>query len=81
MLSVTAPLVEDGPLYRIPRTLMFASGDAAVALGMARTCLDAFFELAGAKTPRAMPGLLRDQPMVQVTSARPRRSSAPAGRS
>ena len=26
-----------GPLYRFPRTLVFASGDAAVALGMART--------------------------------------------
>ena len=56
-----------GPLYRIPRTLLFASGDAAVAFGMARTCLNTFIELAGAKTPRAMPSLLRDQSMVQVT--------------
>jgi len=64
--SVTAPLVEAGPLYRIPRTLLFASGDAAVALGVARTCLTAFFELAGAKTPRAMQALLRDQSMIQV---------------
>jgi alkylation response protein AidB-like acyl-CoA dehydrogenase len=63
--SVTAPLRETGPLYQIPRTLLFASGDAAVALGMARTCLATFFELAGAKTPRAMPALLRDQPMIQ----------------
>jgi alkylation response protein AidB-like acyl-CoA dehydrogenase len=65
--SATAPLVETGPLYQIPRTLMFASGDAAVALGMARSCLTAFLDLAGAKTPRAMPALLRDQSMVQVT--------------
>src|SRR6266542_424791 len=64
--SVTAPLLETGPLYRIPRTLLFASGDAAVAMGVARACLEAFFELAGAKTPRAMTGLLRDQPMVQA---------------
>ena len=28
VLSATAPLVETGPLYRIPRTLLFASGDA-----------------------------------------------------
>ncbi len=35
------------------------------ALGVARACLETFFELAGAKTPRAMSGLLRDQPMVQ----------------
>ena len=57
--------VEPGPLYRIPRTLCFASGDAAVALGMARTCLETFVELARDKTPRAMPALLRDQAMVQ----------------
>jgi alkylation response protein AidB-like acyl-CoA dehydrogenase len=66
VLSVTAPLYEAGPLYQIPRTLMFASGDAAVALGMARSCLNAFLDLAGAKTPRATPGLLRDQSMTQV---------------
>ena len=67
VLSQTAPLIEDAPLYRIPRTLLFASGDAAVAFGMARTCLETFGELAGAKTPRAMPALLRDQSMVQMT--------------
>jgi alkylation response protein AidB-like acyl-CoA dehydrogenase len=66
VLSQTAPLIEDAPLYRIPRTLLFASGDAAVAFGLARTCLETFAELAGAKTPRAMQGLLRDQAMVQM---------------
>jgi indole-3-acetate monooxygenase len=66
VLSATAPLREDRPLYRIPRTLAFASGDAAVALGLARTCLNTFMELAGAKTPRAMENLLRDQSMIQV---------------
>jgi alkylation response protein AidB-like acyl-CoA dehydrogenase len=63
--SATAPLREPGPLYRIPRTLLFASGDAAAAIGLGRACLEAFGELAGAKTPRAMAALLRDQPMVQ----------------
>jgi alkylation response protein AidB-like acyl-CoA dehydrogenase len=67
VLSATAPLREDRPLYRVPRTLSFASGDAAVALGMARTCLNTFMELAGAKTPRAMENLLRDQSMIQVS--------------
>jgi alkylation response protein AidB-like acyl-CoA dehydrogenase len=67
VLSATAKLLEEGPLYKIPRTLAFASGDAAVALGMARACLDTFVELAGAKTPRAMQALLRDQSMVQVS--------------
>ncbi len=67
VLSATAPVLEPGPLYRIPRTLCFASGDAAVALGMARSCLTTFFELAGAKTPRAMEALLRDQSVVQAS--------------
>src|SRR5258708_40178894 len=67
VLSATAPLRETGPLYKIPRTLCFASGDAAVALGMARTCLETFAELAGSKTPPAMPSLLREQSMVQVS--------------
>jgi alkylation response protein AidB-like acyl-CoA dehydrogenase len=66
VLATAAPLVETGPLYQIPRTLLFASGDASVALGTARAALTAFYELAGAKTPRAMRGLLRDQPAVQV---------------
>jgi alkylation response protein AidB-like acyl-CoA dehydrogenase len=64
--SVTAPLIETGPLYQIPRTLVFASGDAAVALGTARSCLATFMELATTKTPRAMEALLRDQAMVQI---------------
>jgi alkylation response protein AidB-like acyl-CoA dehydrogenase len=67
VLSATAPLLEPGPLYKIPRTLLFASGDASVAFGMARTCLATFMELASSKTPRAMEGLLRDQAMVQMT--------------
>jgi alkylation response protein AidB-like acyl-CoA dehydrogenase len=66
VLSVSAPLIETGPLYQIPRTLKFASGDASVALGLARTCLTTFSDLAGAKTPRAMQALLRDQSMIQV---------------
>ena len=66
VLQAGAPLLETGPLYEIPRSLLFASGDAAVALGLARSCLSAFFELAGAKTPRAMQAMLRDQPLVQA---------------
>jgi alkylation response protein AidB-like acyl-CoA dehydrogenase len=66
VLARTAPLIETGPLYQIPRGLVFASGDAAVSLGVARTCLATFYELAGAKTPRFMAGLLRDQPLVQA---------------
>ena len=65
LLSSAAPLLETGPLYQIPRTLMFASGDAAAALGAARACLEAFYELAGAKTPRGMTAALRDQALIQ----------------
>lgn len=65
-----ATLFEDGPLYRFPRRLLFASGDAAVALGTARACLSAFVELAGAKTPRSMQATLRDQPAIQATVGR-----------
>jgi alkylation response protein AidB-like acyl-CoA dehydrogenase len=66
VLQSGAPLIESGPLYQIPRSLLFATGDAALSLGMARSCLAAFFELAGAKTPRATQGALRDQPLVQA---------------
>ena len=65
VLSATAPLLEDRSLYRVPRTLAFASGDAAAALGLARSSLETFVELAGAKAPRGL-GLLRDQAMVQI---------------
>ena len=64
--SVKASLVEAGPLYQIPRTLLFASGDASIALGLARACVEVFVELAGAKTPWRMRELLRDQVMIQT---------------
>jgi alkylation response protein AidB-like acyl-CoA dehydrogenase len=60
-----APLVTDGPRYKIPLTLGFAAGDGMVALGLARSCLNAFFEVAGSKAPRNMQGLLRDQSISQ----------------
>lgn len=60
-----APPREEGPLYRIKHTLLYGVGDTAICLGTARSCLEAFAELAGAKTPRAMPNVLREQAMVQ----------------
>jgi alkylation response protein AidB-like acyl-CoA dehydrogenase len=66
VLQAGAPLLETGPLFQIPRTLLFASADAAIALGVARSCLLAFYELSGAKTPRAMQATLRDQPLIQA---------------
>jgi alkylation response protein AidB-like acyl-CoA dehydrogenase len=67
--SVSTPLRDSGALYRIPRTLLFAAGDGAVALAVARTCLTTFLDLAAAKTPRAQ-ALLREQPMVQADVGR-----------
>ena len=59
--------ISGGVRYKIPPTLGFAGGDAAIALGLARSCLEAFYELAGAKTPRYVQGLLREQPLVHFT--------------
>ena len=61
---VTAPR-ESGPLYAIPRTLLFASGDATIALGIARASLIATIELAGTKTPGRASSLLRDHSATQ----------------
>ena len=66
-LDKGAPQISGGVRYKIPLTLSFGSGDAAAALGLSRSCLDAFYELAGAKTPRYVPGLLCNQPLVQFT--------------
>ncbi len=66
VLSAVQSLDTGGPFYKIPRTLAFACGDATVALGVARSCLNAFYELAGAKVPRGTPRLLRDQPLIQL---------------
>lgn len=61
-----APLVTPGARYKIPITLGYGAGDGMVALGLARNCLDAFYEVAGAKAPRYMTGLLREQSITQV---------------
>jgi alkylation response protein AidB-like acyl-CoA dehydrogenase len=60
-----APLITGGPRYRIPQTLSFAGGDAAIALGVARSCLEAFYDHAGKNTQRFAKGLLRNEPLIQ----------------
>ena len=64
-LPAVMPPPETGPLYVFPRTLVFACGDAATALGVARTALEALIELASGKVARYTGGLLRDQVRVQ----------------
>jgi indole-3-acetate monooxygenase len=66
VLQAGAPLLENGSLYQIPRSLLFASADGGIAVGVARSSIEAFLELAGAKTPRLMQATLRDQPMIQA---------------
>src|SRR5688572_13527759 len=66
VLTYGAPLVSPGPRYKIPFTLGFAAGDGMVALGLARNCINAFFDVAGTKAPRNLTGLLRDQSISQV---------------
>ena len=55
---------EGGPLYLIPRSLFFGSGFGMVALGVARSALDAAIEIATRKKPQEQT-LLRDQPAIQ----------------
>ena len=45
---------EDGAVYRIPTSLLFASGFGTVAMGAARAALDAAKELANRKVPGNM---------------------------
>ena len=55
---------ESGPLYLIPRSLFFGASFGSVALGVARSALDAAIEIATRKTPQEQT-LLRDQQYVQ----------------
>ena len=57
------PPREEGPLYVIPKTLLFCSGFATTALGVARSGLDSIIELSEAKTPQEQ-DLLQNQPFT-----------------
>jgi alkylation response protein AidB-like acyl-CoA dehydrogenase len=56
---------ENGLLYRFTTTNIYASGFAAVGLGVARAMLDEFVRLASAKTPALTQTALRDSAVVQ----------------
>jgi indole-3-acetate monooxygenase len=56
---------EQGALYAFSSSNMYSSGFAGVALGIARSTLDAFVELARDKIPRGAKSTLRDDNVVQ----------------
>ena len=56
---------ESGPLYRLALTTFFGMAFAGVALGLARSTLDAFIRLAAEKVPSYSPTVLRENPAVQ----------------
>jgi alkylation response protein AidB-like acyl-CoA dehydrogenase len=56
---------QSGPLYAFSSSNMYSSGFAGVALGIARSTLDAFIELARDKIPRGAKRTLRDDNVVQ----------------
>ena len=56
----TDPYVLPEPRYRIPPFSRVIPGLGAMALGIARTAIDTFGEIAGAKTPQRTTQMLRD---------------------
>jgi alkylation response protein AidB-like acyl-CoA dehydrogenase len=60
---------ENGLLYRFSSLQLYSSGFAGVAMGIARSALDAFIELARDKIPRGAKGTLRDNNVVQAQVA------------
>jgi alkylation response protein AidB-like acyl-CoA dehydrogenase len=62
-----------GPLYNIPMLTLYGVGFSAVALGIARACLDAFMQLAQTKRSGGGVGstsVLRDNAVIQSRAAK-----------
>jgi len=57
---------QPGLLYAFSSSNIYASGFAGVALGIARSALDAFVELARDKIPRGAKRTLRDNNVIQA---------------
>ena len=60
---------QPGLLYAFSSSNIYASGFAGVALGIARSTLDAFVELARDKIPRGAKNTLRDNNVIQAQVA------------
>ncbi len=62
----TDPHILPQPRYRIPPFSRVIPGLGAMALGIARTAIECFTEIAGAKTPQRTTQMLRDNHAAQV---------------
>jgi len=62
----TDPYVLPEPRYRIPPFSRVIPGLGAMALGIARTAIATFYEIAGVKTPQRTTQMLRDNHGAQV---------------
>jgi alkylation response protein AidB-like acyl-CoA dehydrogenase len=60
---------EQGVLFRFSPTSVYQAGFSAVALGVARSMLASFVQLAGHKTPANANAMLRDNPVIQARIA------------
>ena len=56
---------EEGPVFSIPTTLLFATGFSTVALSIAKASLDIAMDLAGSKVPGRATRLLKDETTTQ----------------
>jgi alkylation response protein AidB-like acyl-CoA dehydrogenase len=57
--------IDDGPLYRIPRTLLFSSGFSTVALGIAGASLKVSIDLSSTRTQARARSLMQEQKTTQ----------------
>jgi alkylation response protein AidB-like acyl-CoA dehydrogenase len=62
----TDPYVLPEPRYRIPPFSRVIPGLGAMALGIARTAIETFYEISGVKTPQRTTQMLRDNHGAQV---------------
>ena len=75
----TDPHVLPEPRYRLPPFSRVIPGLGAMALGIARTAIETFGEIAGAKTPQRTTQMLRENHGAQFGCPRRRRSRARRG--
>ena len=65
-VGIFDPYVLPEPRYRIPPFSRVIPGLGAMALGIARTAIETFIEIAGGKTPERTTQMLRDNNGAQV---------------